>query len=351
MTPEDFQSRLSKWHEEYARELPWKETRDPYLIWLSEIILQQTRVQQGLPYYQHFHSTYPTVEALANAPQDKVLKSWEGLGYYSRARNLHAAAKYVTEELNGIFPDSYDGLLKLKGVGPYTAAAIASFAFDLPHAVVDGNVYRVLARIFGIDTPIDTTSGKKEFAALADKLLDQKDPAGFNQAMMDFGALQCTPGNPDCDNCPMASHCFAWQHQRISDFPVKSKAKPKKERFFHYLVFTDGKNTLIEKRTEKDIWQGLYQFPLLELSEAKLTAENLLKKIQNAYPGIPAIQFATKTETVLKQTLSHQRIFACFWTLQTDRLFVPEEYDWKLVQRSKLATFAFPRIIDRYLND
>ena len=263
-----FTTHLLQWASQHERHLPWKESKNPYYIWLSEIILQQTRVEQGLPYYLKFVEHYPTVFDLANATEDEVLKDWEGLGYYSRARNLHAAAKYIATELDGHFPDTYDSILKLKGVGPYTAAAIASFAFQLPYAVVDGNVYRVLSRFFGMDTPIDSTIGKKQFANLAQQLLDPTKPDVYNQAIMDFGATWCTPKQAKCNKCPLSEQCAAFQTNRVEKYPIKQKKLKKRTRYFHYLIFNYSGQTWIEKRAGKDIWQGLYQFPLIELPKS-----------------------------------------------------------------------------------
>ncbi|MCR9286527.1 MAG: A/G-specific adenine glycosylase [Bacteroidetes bacterium] len=222
-----FTKKLMEWFSQNHRPLPWKGEKNPYYVWLSEIILQQTRVEQGLPYFEKFKSTYPTVAGLANAPEDEVMKLWEGLGYYSRARNLHFTAKYISKELGGVFPSDFEGILKLKGVGPYTAAAIASFAFDLPHAVVDGNVYRVLSRFFGIEKAIDSTEGKKEFSKLAQTLIDTKQPANYNQAIMDFGATHCKPSSPNCGKCLMSLNCFAFKNSKIESLPFKSKKKKK----------------------------------------------------------------------------------------------------------------------------
>ena len=232
-----FSSTLLNWHKKNNRTLPWKVDKDPYKIWLSEIILQQTRVEQGIPYYQKFIATFPTIHDLAQTDESNVLKVWEGLGYYSRARNLHDTAKYISIHLNGVFPSSYENLLKLKGVGPYTAAAIASFAYDLPHAVVDGNVYRVLSRIFGIKTPMDSSEGRKEFQKIAQELINAQDPGGYNQAIMDFGATVCTPKNPNCNQCPFSEQCFAFLNRSINQLPVKNKNIQKKKSIPELLHF------------------------------------------------------------------------------------------------------------------
>lgn len=346
-----FTSKLLDWHQRNPRPLPWKETNDPYLIWLSEIILQQTRVEQGTPYFEAFRKAYPSVSDLAMAPIDEVLKLWEGLGYYSRARNLHHTAKYIADELNGQFPTNYDDILKLKGIGPYTAAAIASFAFKLPHAVVDGNVYRVLSRIFGIDTPIDSTIGKKAFAELAQSLIDKKRPDDFNQALMDFGATQCVPKSPSCESCDWNEDCVAYLQERIPDFPVKSKAKPKKNRYFQYLVLNYQDQTLIEKRAEKDIWEGLYQFPLIETSEAETSKAAIQSQVVSLHPSLAGMIEAIRGSKPYKQTLSHRYIHATFWEIDCKILPKVAPDNTQIIPRNSISSFAFPKIIDWYLGD
>ncbi len=276
-----FTQSILTWYDPNRRPLPWKHIDDPYLVWLSEIILQQTRVDQGLAYYERFKATFPTVEDLAAATQDEVFKLWEGLGYYSRARNLHASAKFVAHNLNGIFPNTYKTLLQLKGVGPYTAAAVASFSFGLPHAVVDGNVYRVLSRFTNSATPIDSTEGKKEYALLAQQLLDQDQPALYNQAIMDVGATICTPKKPVCEQCPLIRKCAAYETGTIGERPIKVKKLTRKTRYFQFLLLKHPKGYLLQKREGKDIWQGLYQFPLLE-TKVPISSEVELQK--NAWP-------------------------------------------------------------------
>ena len=264
-----FSNILIYWYLQIKRDLPWRKTKDPYLVWLSEIMLQQTRVAQGMSYYLAFSEAFPTLKDLANADESTVLKMWQGLGYYSRARNLHFTAKYVSNELNGKFPSTYKELIKLKGIGDYTASAIASICFDEPNAVVDGNVYRVLARYFGIDIPINSTKGIKEFKILAQSLLDTKHPGVHNQALMDFGALQCKPQNPDCEKCPLNSGCVALEKKQIKQLPVKEKKLRVTKKYFNFLVFvTEDNKTIFEERKGKGIWQGLYEFPLLETTAA-----------------------------------------------------------------------------------
>ncbi len=257
-----FSKTLITWYLDNKRDLPWRKTKDPYHIWLSEIMLQQTRVAQGLPYFLAFTEAFPTVFDLAKADEEKVLKLWQGLGYYSRARNLHATAKYISEELSGNFPNNYKDLLKLKGIGEYTAAAIASFSFKECVPVVDGNVYRVLSRYFDIETDIASSGAKKEFTQLASELIDKKKPELFNQAIMEFGALQCVPKSPDCNSCPLDNSCLALAKNKVSQLPIKLKKQKITNRFFNYLLVIDNKNqAIINKRTQKGIWHNLYEFP------------------------------------------------------------------------------------------
>ena len=347
----DFQERLMSWYAQSHRPLPWKGEKDPYLIWLSEVILQQTRVEQGLPYFERFRQHYPTVEQLAAAPQDEIMKLWEGLGYYSRARNLHAAAKYVAEELGGQFPDTYEGILQLKGVGPYTAAAIASFAFGLPCAVVDGNVFRVLSRVFGIELPIDTSVGKRHFTGLAQELLDASQPGAYNQALMDFGATQCTPKKPSCKSCPFSNMCTALKADSINALPVKSKKLTKRERFFHYLAINHEGKMLLCKREGKDIWQNLYEFPLLEWAHNTITEEELRESAlwQQLFGG-QEVQIS-RVSAPYQQQLTHQKIIATFWTVDAPTQFSPTTISYLAIDKKKLEKFAFPRVINRYLND
>lgn len=333
----DFHLLITDWYRQNKRDLPWRETRNPYFIWLSEIILQQTRVDQGMNYYLKFIEHYPTVEDLAIAEEQKVLNDWQGLGYYSRARNLHYTAKYICNELNGIFPSSFETLKKLKGVGPYTAAAIASIAYDEPVSVVDGNVYRVLSRIFNIENPIDSTEGIKTFQQLADELLPHSNAAEFNQAMMEFGALQCKPAQPDCTICPFEAKCQANNHSTISIRPVKSKKIKVRKRYFYYSIFEENEKIVVLKREQKDIWQHLYEFPLLEsehpLSEKELT--QLHEKKDNVIEKI-SIEF--------KHILSHQHIYARFIHFNK----IPKHFSTNCIARNDLIDYPLPRLIDRY---
>lgn len=335
-----FNKKIINWHWQHPRNLPWKATSNAYYIWLSEIILQQTRVEQGLPYYVKFVNQYPKVEDLANAPLDEILKLWEGLGYYSRARNLHLAAQQIVSDFNGQLPNAYDELLKIKGIGNYTAAAIASFAFNLPHAVVDGNVFRVLSRVFGISTPIDIPKGKQEFEQLANKLLDKQEPALFNQAIMDFGALQCVPKNPNCKQCVFQKECFAFNNNQIENLPFKEKKIKKKDRYFHFLVCYNEEDILIVQRREKDIWQELFQFPLVESDSSILP------------PSLQALPINELNSYIYKQMLTHQKIVGIFYELKTNDLAVfAKKWNVLKVNKSKINNFAFPRIINNYLKD
>ncbi|GGG24055.1 A/G-specific adenine glycosylase [Dokdonia pacifica] len=323
--------------------MPWRQTTDPYRIWLSEIILQQTRVAQGLPYYLKFTETFPTVHDLANASEEEVLKLWQGLGYYSRGRNLHAAAKYIVEDCEGIFPNTYKELLKLKGVGDYTASAIASISFNEPTAVVDGNVYRVLSRYFGIDTPINSTQGIKEFKALAQELIDIEQPANFNQAIMEFGAIQCKPQNPYCLHCIFNDSCVALQKNSINTLPVKLKKIKVKNRYLNYLVFKSSDHkTIIERRTGKGIWQGLYQFPMIEgeFDVSRFRESELFLKKTAAYT-IKSIEQHNIKPIVHK--LSHQHLHTIFWIIDVEKL------DDTALEIKTLTSHPVPVLIEKFI--
>ncbi|VXB40958.1 Adenine DNA glycosylase [Flavobacterium sp. 9AF] len=316
----NFSKTLIAWYLQNKRDLPWRKTTNPYFIWLSEIILQQTRVAQGKPYYESFITRFPTVYDLANASEEEVLKLWQGLGYYSRARNLHSAAQTIVEKWNGIFPLSYTELLLLKGIGEYTAAAIASFSYNEPIAVVDGNVFRVLSRIFGMDIDISLGSTKKEFQKKAQDLLPVKQAAIFNQAIMEFGALQCVPKNPNCSSCVFNANCYAYLHNKIKDFPVKSKKTKTSNRYFNYLVIRDKKsNFLISKRQDKGIWYNLYEFTLLEFEDNK-NIEDVILEIEKKYnPNYLVV----KNESEIIHKLSHQHLHIRFFELKYDKV-IPE---------------------------
>jgi A/G-specific adenine glycosylase len=309
----DFSKRLLDWYETEKRDLPWRHTKDPYVIWLSEIILQQTQVKQGLPYFQKFIKRFPTVHNLAKAEEDEVMKLWQGLGYYSRARNLHFTAKYVSETLKGKFPDNFKELKILKGIGDYTAAAIASFAFDEPVAVVDGNVQRVVSRFLGIHTPINSPEGVKEFKTKAQQLMDVSQPAAYNQAVMEFGALHCRPKSPKCMFCVFQQDCAAYQLGKVEELPVKLKKTVVKKRYFNYLIFKDQDNlTLVQKRSGAGIWKGLYQFPLLESEEPLETpsSEDIKTLLDTGDFHIDRIEKLNDTPVV--HLLSHRKIMATF---------------------------------------
>lgn len=328
----DFHLLIDLWYRQNRRELPWRNTKNPYFIWLSEIIMQQTRIEQGTSYYLKFISAYPTVFDLAEATEQDVLNNWQGLGYYSRARNLHHSAKQIAHDYNGIFPSNYQEILTLKGVGTYTAAAIASFAYNERKAVVDGNVYRFLSRVFDIATPIDSTEGKKEFQLVADELIQNAEPQIHNQAMMEMGSLICKP-KPDCEVCPVRIHCLAFAHNTIEERPVKTKKTKVSDRYFHFLIYDENGKTYLEKRTEKDIWQNMYQFPLIELADSETMPEIAEE-----------VNFSSET---VKHILSHQRIHARFHHIRSVPKKIPN--DWIEIQRSAIQEYPLPRIIDRYL--
>jgi len=341
-----FAKKLVAWYLENKRSLPWRQTKDPYKIWLSEIILQQTRVAQGLPYYNDFVSAYPTVHHLAKAPEEDVLKRWQGLGYYSRARNLLFTSKIVANELNGDFPDNYTNLKKLKGIGDYTASAISSICFDEAAAVVDGNVYRVLSRVFNVKLPINSTEGIKYFKQLAQVLLDASQPGTYNQAIMEFGARYCVPQNPSCESCIFSNRCEAFKNKLVTQLPVKLKKLKVKKRYFNYLVVVSEDNkTLLEQRKGKGIWQHLYQFPLVEtsaeISEATLLEENNFKHLLNKVQ-LKCISKFNDTPVVHK--LSHQHLFTTFWIVETGKL---EDSGLAI---SELEKFPVPVLLSNFLN-
>lgn len=347
-----FRSALIEWGAAVDRPLPWKGVRDPYKIWLSEILLQQTRAAQGLPYYLRFVERFPTVLDLASATDDEVMKQWEGLGYYARARNLLKTARIVAFEMNGRFPGTYEDLRQLPGIGPYTAAAIASFAYDAPHAVLDGNVFRVLSRFAGEAEPVDTTVGRKLFEQLAQSALDTSQPALYNQAIMDFGALCCTPQNPLCRQCPLSEHCKALEEGTVSQLPLKSKSIVKLERFFHYLLVEHDGKVLINRREGKDIWNGLYEFPLIEMDA--LSSDFAVLQAAPAWQEIlQGHSFHLESVSPpFRQVLTHRYITAVFFELRLrQKIELPQGSQFLWTEREKLSKFAFPKIIDRYLKD
>ena len=339
---------LIRWYADNHRRLPWRETSDPYLIWMSEVILQQTRVAQGLDYFRRFVARFPDVRSLAEAPQDEVLKLWQGLGYYSRARSLHTAAKDIMARFGGRFPEDYEAVRSLCGVGDYTAAAICSFAYELPYAAVDGNVYRVLSRYFGIDVPIDSTEGKKTFTALAGEVLDKSRPADYNQAIMDFGAVQCMPQSPNCLFCPLSGSCRALSEGKVQQLPVKQHRTKTTNRYFNYIYVRMGAHTLIHKRTEDDIWKNLFELPLVE-TEKDLSEEEFL-----ACPQFHALFAEGEVRMVrillrgVKHVLSHRVIYTNFYEVT-----LPDNSSsfssYQRVAVEDLGRYAVPRLIHAFL--
>lgn len=334
----DFVLQITDWYRQNARILPWRSTTDPYFIWLSEVILQQTRVDQGLNYYLRFTETFPKITDLANAEEDQVLKVWQGLGYYSRARNLHKTAKIVQENYHGEFPNNYNEIIALKGIGPYTAAAIASFAFNLPHAVVDGNVYRVLSRYFGIDTPIDSTEGKKIFQSLADELIPKDQPALFNQAIMEFGAIYCTPNNPPCENCILLDTCASGRYGLANKRPVKASKTKVRNRYLHYFHLVSNDEIAVRKRGSNDVWEGLYEFPVIETEAPDLNPDQLPSWINK----INEVTFSAK------HILSHQRIHARFYRISTlkQERFSDQDLHW--VDHETFESLPIHRLMHKY---
>ena len=329
MSNHPFTITILRWFSENRRNLPWRETNDPYAIWLSEIILQQTRIQQGTAYWERFMQKFPTVESLASASEDEVLRQWQGLGYYSRARNLHAAAKQIVEA--GRFPDTLEGIKRLKGVGDYTAAAIGSIAFGIPAAAVDGNVYRVLARHFGMDTPINTTEGKKIFTSFAQELLPKDEASAFNQALMDFGAMQCTPSSPRCVSCPLTETCEALRTGKVEQLPVKKRTLKIQTRRLTYIYIRCKGQTAIHRRAAGDIWQGLWEPVNLEHMQLSVPEGELRLVQQN-----------------VKHVLTHRILLAdCYLWETTERPSLPEEYIW--VDEESLDNYALPRLIERFI--
>lgn len=346
-----FSKKIISWYLENQRDLPWRRSKDPYRIWLSEVILQQTRVAQGLPYYHAFIRNFPNVKALSKASQQQVLRIWQGLGYYSRARNLHACAKEIVGKHNQRFPSSYDELIKLPGIGPYTAAAIASIAFNQPVAVVDGNVFRVLSRVFGIHEDIGSGEGKKLFATKAQKLIDPERPGDFNQAIMEFGALYCTPQNPNCSACIFSNDCYANRHSLQDALPIKLKKTKVRTRHFNYLVLTSGNKVALKKRAAKDIWNGLFDFFLVE------GRKSLTQLTSSGLPGLESIQIAEvhKSTKTYKHVLSHQVILAKFFimVLKPHRSLKASLKKSGLVLFSPEETQKLPKpvLISRFLNE
>lgn len=332
------------WFEENKRSLPWRETKDPYLIWLSEIILQQTRVSQGMPYYQRFVENFPDVISLATAKEQEILRLWQGLGYYSRARNMHHAAKTIISEHDGKFPSDYETIKKLKGVGEYTASAISSIAFNKPFPVLDGNVIRVVSRIFGIETACNTTSGSKIFKDYAHKLLDKKKPGNFNQAIMEFGALQCLPKNPDCLNCPAKEFCMAYNNSLVDKLPLKIKKVKVRKRYFHYFLIENDKGIILRKREMDDIWKNLYELPLIETSKPDDNIGQLMKKNW----GFNAQTFFLNN---FEHKLTHQLINAYFYRVENKYLNNFLDKHFILVNFREIDKYPISRLTEKFFNE
>jgi len=344
-----FARELIAWYQENGRDLPWRATQDPYIIWLSEVILQQTRVEQGMPYFYRFVESYPTVSHFAEAPEDDILRLWQGLGYYSRARNMHKAAKLVLSEFKGVFPVAYADLIRLPGVGEYTAAAIASFSSNEAKAVVDGNVYRVLARYFGIDEAINGTAGKKIFASLAEELLDKERPGLYNQAIMDFGALQCKPKSPFCGTCVFQVDCQAYREGKVEELPVKHKAKASRNRYFHYFIVQKDEQVLMSQRGAGDVWTGLYEFPMLETAESMTVDQLFEQELFKVFFEETAV--LEPIGAITKQVLSHQNIYARFYRLDDAEKVRNKKSEWNYFLLEKLDSLAKHKLIFSFLEE
>ena len=338
----DFTHQLLNWYKKHKRNLPWRATTNPYYIWLSEIILQQTRIEQGLPYYEGFTTKFPTLKDLATADEDAVLKLWQGLGYYSRARNLHFTAQYIYNHLKGVFPNSYIEIIKLKGIGPYTAAAIASFAYKEPVAVVDGNVFRVLSRFFGIYDDIAVTKTRAVFQNLANELISQKHPDLFNHAIMDFGATVCLPANPKCDSCIFNENCVAFLKNETGILPVKNKKISVKNRYLNYLILRKNNEIVIQQRTEKDIWQQLFELPLIETTSDN--EEELFLHLSNLYPNN---NIKKVTPNTIKHKLSHQQLHINFYEIDVSTFTLNQQTS----AIGDLHNYAYPIVIWNFLKD
>lgn len=349
LNQKDFSEKLLNWHRSNARSHPWKDTSDPYKIWISEIILQQTRVETGTAYYLKFIKKFPSVSDLSRASLKEVLATWQGLGYYSRARNLHASAQFIHNQLNGIFPQTYKDILKLKGVGPYTAAAIASFAFLLPYAVLDGNVKRVLARYHGYKENILTSKAYKQLENILSHCFDRDNPAKFNQAIMDFGATICKPKQAICDRCPLSGECFAFQNGVVESLPIRQKLAPRRDRYFHFFVIRGEDKILMEERISKDIWQNLYQFPLHESQFNRKLNKKELDLFLSKELGLDMSHTISLSKGPKAQLLTHQRIISRFYELQLENGISLQRGFW--FRKDELDHMAFPKIIDWYLKD
>jgi len=347
------EGRLIKWYLKNKRDLPWRNTKNPYEIWISEVILQQTRVNQAISYYYAFLDSFPSVSALANASEHEVLKSWQGLGYYSRARNLHTSAKYIMNELKGKFPENYKDLIQLKGIGEYTAAAIASFSYHEKVAVVDGNVYRLLSRIYAEPTPINSLKGKKLFFELASNMIEHQEPYLFNQAIMEFGAIQCTPKNPNCSICDLQQFCLAYSQNKVGDYPVKTKSIKKRDRFLYYFFIENNGHTYIKKRGSNDIWQGLFEFPLIEtnteLNLEKLSLTDEWNKIIGNYPAV-----LDSISKKISHQLTHQQLFIQFFSFKTELTSTPMftfDKDFQKIAMDDLINYPVPKPIENFIQN
>jgi len=340
-----FSDRILNWYSQHKRALPWRETRNPYIIWLSEIILQQTRVEQGLPYFLRFLEAYPNVTKFAQAPESEILRYWQGLGYYSRARNMHKTSQLILTQYGGEFPTDYYELLKLPGIGEYTAAAIASFSSNTPHAVLDGNVFRVLARYLGVNEPINSSRAKKTFTQLAQQLLSPSHPGDYNQGIMDFGSLVCKPKNPLCEDCVLAMDCFALKNKLVDTLPVKVKGKKSRDRYFHYFIIEQQGQVLMSQRSEGDVWANLYEFPLIETTQAVDLPSLIDHPDYKACfgPAIPELIGDT-----VKQILSHQNIFARFYRLSINPDLLVIKSHWNYYYSENLDKLAKHKLISSF---
>ncbi len=341
---DSFLYKIYSWYRQNKRHLPWRETSDPYKIWISEIILQQTRVDQGWTYYQNFIKKFPDIESLASADEDQVLKQWQGLGYYSRARNLHKSALTIKDRHRGKFPETYPEILALKGIGPYTAAAIASIAFNLPHPVLDGNVYRFLSRYFGIATPVDSTAGRKAFEKLAIEIMPDASPGFHNEALMEFGALQCVPKSPGCPDCPLSGSCHAFANNTVNQLPVKAKKTSRRFRYLYYYLIDNGTSIWLEKRTGDDIWKNLYQFPVLE-TPGEMTDEEAVTH-QPAF--LKGYRYAVKSLSgPRKHVLSHQTLHARLIHIEMNNCNEPAG-QYINIQKTDIHKYPVPRLIEKF---